>query len=157
MFGRLGEMQEHKMQEAWGRRYEAMRRVKSLSLTVLPERLAVCRLAPDELVPECPAGTRFWSATRTDEELSVVLPEESVPASWQTEKGYRGLKVLGPLALGLTGVLASLAMPLAEAGVSIFAISTYDTDYILVREGDLEKAKRVLLAGGHTVAAWPER
>ena len=126
-----------------------------MSLTVLPERRAICRLPPDEPVPECPAGTRLWSVTRTKEELSIVLPEEMVEAGWQAETGYRALQVLGPLDLSLTGVLASLAVPLAKAGVSIFAISTYDTDYVLVREGDLERAKRALVAAGHTVAEWP--
>lgn len=123
--------------------------MESLFLTVLPERLAICHLSPHEPIPECLAQARFWSVTRTEEELSIVLSEEIVPASWKAERGYRCLKVLGPLDFGLTGILASLAVPLAEAGVSIFAISTYDTDYLLVREGDLEKAKRALLASGH--------
>jgi len=128
-----------------------MRGVNGLSLTVLPERLAICRLSPDESLPECVAHARFWSATRTDEELSIVLPEETVPAGWQAETGYRCLKVLGPLDLSLTGILASLAVPLTEASVSIFAISTYDTDYILVREDDLVKTRQALLAAGHAL------
>jgi len=74
-----------------------------------------------------------------------------VSAGWEAEIGWRCLKVLGPLDFSLTGILASLAVPLAEASVSIFAMSTYNTDYILVREGDLEKAKQVLLAIGHIV------
>jgi hypothetical protein len=127
--------------------------VESLTLSVLPERLAVCRLAPDAPVPERLARARFWSVTRTDEELSIVLPEELVSADWQAETGWRCLKVLGPLDFSLTGILASLAGSLAEAGVSIFAMSTYDTDYILVKEGDLEQAERALLARGHIVAA----
>ena len=102
-------------------------------------------------MPECLTRARFWSVTRTDEELSVVLPEETVSAGWEAEMGWRCLKVLGPLDFSLTGILTSLTVPLAEAGVSIFAMSTYNTDYILVREGDLEKAKQVLLAIGHWV------
>jgi hypothetical protein len=125
--------------------------VKSLSLAVLPVRLAICRLSPDEPIPERPAHCGFWSVTRTDEELSIVLPEETVSAHWKAEKGWRCLKVLELLDFGITGILASLAVPLAEAGVSIFALSTYDTDYILVREDSLEKAKQVLLASGHVV------
>ena len=125
--------------------------MRSLFLFVLPERLAICRLSPDEPLPKSLAHAGFWSATHTDEELSIVLPEENVPPSWKAEKGWRCLKVLGPLDFGLTGILASLAVPLAGAGVSIFAISTYDTDYILVREGELAKAKEVLLASGHIV------
>jgi len=126
--------------------------MNNLSLTVLPERLAICHLPPNDYLPTTLGRARFWSVTRTTEELSVVLPEESVPPGWQAETGWRGLKVQGPLDLGLTGVLASLAAPLAEASVSIFAISTYDTDYILVKEDDLEKARQVLTASGHTLS-----
>jgi len=129
--------------------------VTSLTLTVLPERLAICHLPPEAPLPEWLARAPFWSVTRTAQEPSIVLPEENVPASWEAERGYRCLKVLGPLDLSLTGVLASLAVPLAEAGVSIFAISTCDTDYVLVREDDLERAKGVLAVGGHTVAELP--
>ena len=124
---------------------------KGLSLTVLPERMAICQLPPDDLLPATLGGARFWSVTRTDEGYSIVLPEESVPAGWKAERGWRCLKVQGPLDLDLTGVLSSIAVPLAEAGVSIFTLSTYDTDYILIREGDLEKAKRALQASGHTL------
>ena len=123
----------------------------NLTLEVLLDRLVICRLSPSEPVPQRPDGTRFWSVTCTDEETSVVLPEGDVPAQWVTERGWRCLKAVGPLDFGLTGILASLAVPLAEAGVSIFAISTYDTDYVLVRDDDLEEAKRALRGWGHSV------
>ena len=123
----------------------------NLTLQVLPDSLAICRLPPDEPVPGRPVGARFWSVTCTDEEISVVLPEQVVPAHWKAERGWRCLKVLGPLDFDLTGVLASLSVPLAEARVSIVAISTYDTDYVLVREDSLEEAKRALLGYGHSV------
>lgn len=123
----------------------------SLTLSILPGRLAVCRLPPDALVPERPVSACFWSVTRSDDELSLVLPEETAPAGSVVEPGWRCLKVRGPLDFGLTGILASLASPLAEAGVSIFALSTYDTDYILIKENDLEKTKQVLTANGHTI------
>ena len=125
--------------------------MKTLSLTLLPERMAICQLPPDDLLPATLGGAQFWSVTRTDEGYSIVLPEESVPADWKAERGWRCLKVQGPLDLDLTGVLSSIAAPLAEAGVSIFTLSTYDTDYILIREGDLEKVKRALQASGHTL------
>ena len=125
--------------------------MKSLSLSVLPERLAICRLSPDEPIPQFLAHTPFWSATRTEEELSLVVPEGAVPACWKAERGWRCLKVLGLLDFDLTGILASLAVPLDKAGVSIFAISTHNRDYILVRDSDLKKAKRVLVASGHVV------
>ena len=127
--------------------------MKTLKLSVLPQRLAVCRLDPDEMIPDWLRECDFWSVTRTDEELSVVLPEASVPRAWKTEEGWRCLKVHGPLDFSLTGVLASLASPLAEAGISIFAISTYDSDYILVRDEDLDGAETVLSAWGHLIEA----
>ena len=123
---------------------------KGLSLTVLPERLAICRLPPEEALPERPPHARFWSVTHTEEELSIVLPEEYSPAGSRAETGWRGLKVEGPLDFDTPGILAPLALPLAKAGISIFALSTYDTDYILVPEGNLEQAKEVLRAEGHT-------
>lgn len=123
----------------------------SLTLSILPGRLAVCRLPPGAPLPGRPASTRFWSVTRTDEELSLVLPEEAAPAGGVVEPGWRCLKVRGPLDFSLTGILASLAGPLAEAGVPIFALSTYDTDYILVKENNLEKTRQVLTANGHTI------
>lgn len=127
--------------------------MKTLVLDVLPQRFAVCRLEPDEAIPESVFDTPFWSITRTDEELSLVLLEEFVPSDCKSEKGWRCLKVLGPLDFTLTGILASLSGPLAEAGVSIFAISTYDTDYILVHDTDLDKVREVLSGCGHVVRA----
>ena len=84
-------------------------------------------------------------------ELSVVLPEENVPADWLAERGWRCLKVQGPLDFGLTGVLASLTVPLAGAGIPIFAISTYDTDYFLVHDADLSRAIEALSLHGNLV------
>ncbi len=125
--------------------------MKQLSLSVLPERFAVCRLGPDDRVPDWVFSRSFWSITRTDEELSLILPEENVPSGWKAETGWRCLKVLGPLDLSVTGVIASLSAPLAEAGVSVLAICTYDTDYLLVRDGDLDRAMEVLVEYGHQV------
>jgi hypothetical protein len=127
--------------------------VRTLELSVLPQRLAVCRLDPDETIPDWLAECDFWSVTRTDEEMSVVLPEKRVPATWQAARGWRCLKVHGPLDFSMTGVLSSLASPLAEAKISIFAISTYDSDYVLVRDEDLDRARDVLSACGHAFAA----
>ena len=125
--------------------------MKKLELSILPQRFAVCRLDSEDVIPDWLMEHNFWSVTRTHEELSVVLPEASVPASWKSEKGWRCLKVRGPLDFSLTGILASLASPLAEASISIFAISTYGTDYILVRDHDLEEAKKVLSDAGHAI------
>lgn len=124
---------------------------KPLSLYVLPERLAVCRLPPDTPVP-APPSKGFWSVTRTPDELSVVLLETEARPEWKAERDWRGFKVAGPLDFSLTGILASIASPLAAAGVSLFALSTYDTDYVLVREADLERAAKALREAGHAVA-----
>jgi len=120
-----------------------------LTLSILPQRFAVCQLAPDEPVPAWLSRHHFWSVTRTVEELSIVAPEGSVPSDWNATRGWRALKILGPLDFDLVGVLASLSTTLAQARVSIFAISTYNTDYVLVRETDLDKAKDALSDSGH--------
>jgi hypothetical protein len=115
-------------------------------------RLAVCRLAPDGEPPAwASSGEGFRSLTRTSDELSLVCAEDAVPPGTQCEPGWRILKVAGPLDFGLTGILLSLARPLAEAGVSIFAISTYDTDYVMVKEQNLAKAVLALRSAGHGV------
>jgi hypothetical protein len=126
---------------------------KPLQLLVLAERLSVCRLAGGEPVPDW-AGGGFCSVTRTAEELSVVCQESAVPAGVQCEPGWRVLQVEGPLDFALTGVLASVAGPLAEAGVSLFAISTFDTDYVLVKDESLETAAHALRRAGHGVKTW---
>jgi len=123
----------------------------SLSLHVLPQLFAVCRLEPAASIPAWPPSCGLWSVTRTEDELSVVLPADQAPATWRAERDWRCLKVQGPLDFGLTGILAALSVPLAGAGISIFALSTYDTDYLLVRAADLNKAKSVLMACGHTI------
>jgi hypothetical protein len=122
-----------------------------LSLRVLPGRFAVCRLGPGAPVPGFLTGSSFWSVTRTADELSLVLPEQNVPPDWQAEGGWKCLQVQGPLPFALTGILAGLSTALASAGVSLFAISTYDTDYVLVREADLPAARSALCACGHVV------
>lgn len=125
-----------------------------LTLSVLPWTFAVCRLGPNEVSAAAQLSScGFCSVTRTEDEISVVVPEEVVPATWRAERGWRCLKVHGPLDFGLTGVLASLSVPLADAGISIFALSTYDTDYLLVRAADLDQATSVLTACGHTIVA----
>jgi SAM-dependent methyltransferase len=115
-----------------------------LTLTVVPERYAICRLAPEADVPQWSMIGAFISISRTPDELSIVCPETSVPAGVTCEPGWRILKCEGPLDYGLTGIIASLAEPLADAGVPIFPIATHDTDYILVKEPHLETAINAL-------------
>ncbi len=115
-----------------------------LTLSLMPARLAVCRLDVSSIIPEWGLRGTFFSITRTEEELSIVCSEEYAPSEIKTEKGWRYFKVEGPLAFELTGILSSLTQPLAEAKVSIFAISTFDTDYMLVKEENLQRALEVL-------------
>lgn len=122
-----------------------------MQLVILPEMLAVCRLAPDQPIPQWVHIQRvtLLSITYTEEELSIVCPEIMVPSGVQRERAWRALKVQGPLDFSLTGILASLAGPLAEQGIAIFALSTYDTDYMLVKSIMLERACAMLRQHGH--------
>ncbi len=115
-----------------------------LTLVVLPEKLAVCRLDADSQIPDWAIKSAFFSITKTLDELSIVLIDNDVPAEIKAEKYWRSLKVQGPLDFALTGVLVSLIAPLAEARISIFALSTFDTDYILVKEERLEESIKIL-------------
>jgi uncharacterized protein len=125
--------------------------MKPLSLSVLPYHLAVCRLDHQARLPDWLVELPFWSVTRTAEELSLVLPEENVLEEWKNEKGWRVLMVRGPLDFSLVGILAALTAALAAAGIPIFALSTFDTDYLLVKEQDLFHAIEVLTASGYAV------
>jgi hypothetical protein len=122
-----------------------------LSLVPLADRLAVCRLDGEAPVPDWALRDGFFSITRTGEELSVVCREVLVPEGIRAEWGWRALRVAGVLDLTLVGVLASLAAPLAGAGISLFALSTFDTDYLLVQEHELGRAVEGLRAAGHAV------
>ncbi|HYN22180.1 MAG TPA: ACT domain-containing protein, partial [Thermoanaerobaculia bacterium] len=121
------------------------------ALMLLADRLAVCRLDPEADLPSPACRDGFWSVTRTAEEISVVLPESAAQPEWRIEAGWRAFQVAGPLAFGLTGVVASLTLPLAEAGVPVFVLSTFDTDYLLVKELDLERAREALAGAGHAL------
>jgi hypothetical protein len=121
----------------------------SLTLRALDGRLAVVRLDAGAALPAWVPAGGFLSIARTDRELSIVCEDSAVPRGATAERGWRALEVAGPLDFGLTGVLASLARPLADAGVSIFAVSTYDTDYVLVKEAALDRARAALEAAGH--------
>jgi uncharacterized protein len=123
----------------------------SLRLSVLEHRLAVCRLEPRAEIPKWVSGAPFFCVTRTAGELSVICPEERIPAGTPCERGWRALEVEGPLEFGLTGVLASLAVPLAESEVGILAIATYETDYVLVQESQLDLAAQALRERGREV------
>ncbi len=120
-----------------------------LRYRVLPENLAICRLAAGSTLPQWSRQGGFFSVTNTAEELSIVCEESRVPAGTQTEKGWVALKLQGPFPFTLTGALSSFLSPLAEAKVPIFAISTFDTDYVLIKREHLEQAVAALAAAGH--------
>lgn len=109
------------------------------------------RLAADSPLPVWATEGEFVSVTRTSDELSVVCPADRVPNRTAAERGWRVLKVTGPFALSEIGVLAALSAPLAAADVSLFAISTFDTDYLLVSEKQLDAAIAALRSAGHRV------
>jgi hypothetical protein len=122
-----------------------------MRLILLHGLLSVCRLPVDGALPSWLPAHGFVSITRTPDELSVVCTEDAVPPGVRCEAGWRCLAVAGPLEFGLTGVLASITAPLAEAGVSIFAISTFDTDYVLVKAERVDEAVDALRHAGHEV------
>ena len=123
--------------------------MQPLALSILPETFAVCRLEPTAEIPAWAHAGVFCSATRTPSELSIICRGDSVPAAVAANRGWRAIAVDGTLDFALTGVLASLASPLTRAGVSIFAISTFDTDYLLVKQDTLDRAVEALCGAGH--------
>jgi hypothetical protein len=123
-----------------------------LTLQVLGGRFAVVRLASGAGLPWWAATSEgLLSVTRTADETSIVCEDRLVPGGVQAERGFAALRVTGTVPFEATGVLASMAVPLAEGGVSIFAISTFDTDYLLIREASLDSAIRFLREAGHSV------
>jgi uncharacterized protein len=113
----------------------------------LPSSFAICRLAPDAPAPDTTA--LFISITRTADELSLICPTDQVPQNAKCESPWICFKLEGPFPFSLTGVLASFLDPLAQSGVPIFAVSTFDTDYVLVKEEYAAKALQALQAAGH--------
>ncbi len=124
---------------------------KRLFLTLLPERFGICRFDPNTPVPNWALTSPFFSVTRTPEEISVVCYEGLIPEETPYEKGWRCLKVEGPIDFSETGILSSLIQPLAREDVSIFALSTYDTDYLLIKEGNLPRTIEILSVEGFSV------
>ena len=124
-----------------------------LTLSILPDEFAICQFDRALPIPNW-SLQGFFAITRTQDELSIVCPQADVPQTAQAEafKGnWRCFKIEGPLDFALTGVLVAIAVPLAAADISIFAISTYATDYVLVKQSVLERAVQVLLQAGHQV------
>jgi hypothetical protein len=123
-----------------------------LTLILEDQALAVCRLAATDPVPPwADASPGFLSITRTSEELSIVCPSGLAPSTVKQEPGWRMFKVAGPLDFGLVGVLHSVLEPLARSGISVLSVSTFDTDYVLVKAAKVAEARQVLTSAGHVV------
>jgi len=124
-----------------------------MNLKVLEETFTVLKISPTEAIPSWATNADIFSIMRTNEELSIVLPSDLLPDNEEftdIEHDWKCIKIEGVLDFGLTGILASLANPLAENNISIFALSTFNTDYILVKRECIEKAKIVLENKGHS-------
>jgi len=122
----------------------------TFTLEVLPGTFAICHLSATDPVPDWATG-EFVSITRTPDELSVVCPQDDVPQGVRAERGWRCLRVAGQLDFSMVGVIASLTGVLAAANISVFVVSTFDTDYLFVKEGDLEAAVESLIEVGNIV------
>lgn len=128
-----------------------MTSARTLDLTLERGELAVCRLAGEAEMPGWATRGAFHALVRSPGELTIVCDAALVPVGVRSQKGWRSLALAGPIAFSETGVIASLAVPLAAAGVGIFVISTFDTDYVLVQEERLDAARRALEAAGHRI------
>jgi len=121
-----------------------MNQENRLTMILLPQRMAVSKIHPQLKIPDWVEGDHFVSITYTQDELSIVCEENSVPSEVIAERGWRVFKVQGPLAFSMIGVIANICSALAAAGVSVFVLSTFDTDYILVKEDVLSRAMDTL-------------
>jgi uncharacterized protein len=124
---------------------------RRFELHLLPGRIAICRLDPEEGSPSWAGSEVLWSVTRTQAETTVVCREENVPDGITCNKNWRCLCIGGVLGFSETGILSSLTAPLAGEGIPVYALSTYSTDLILIKEKDLSRALHVLSAAGHKV------
>ena len=124
----------------------------SMNLKILEKDFAVCRLGPEESIPNWALPSSFLSVSRTSTELSIVCEENLVPIGVKSEQGWRMLGVEGILDFSLTGILASILNPLAGVKISIFAVSTFDTDYVLVKKNDLDQACESLRSKGFKIS-----
>ena len=117
---------------------------KKLTLSILPERLAICHLDKNSPIPDWAKDISFCVIARTGDELSIISPQDKIPGGVLSEKDWRAFKAQGPLGFAVTGIVSSLSGPLADAQISILYVSTYETDYFLVEEKNLEKAQEIL-------------
>lgn len=118
---------------------------KILTMRLLKGKYGVCRLDKNELIPKLAQNSEFFSITRTSDELSIVCSQNDIPSHIKCEKEWKVLKIEGELDFSLIGILASISTILAQSGISIFAISTYNTDYILIKNKDINNAIQSLI------------
>jgi len=122
-----------------------------LKFSVLPGEFCVIQMPPKSNTPGWALTGSFISVTGTAEELSIVCESRNLPAELEVRELWTGLKLQGPFAFTETGVLASFLEPLARAGIPIFAVSTYDTDYVFVKVDTTKRAVKALESSGHTL------
>ena len=123
--------------------------MQAFPLAVWPGRWAVCRLEHDaEVPPWATAPARLVAVVRTEGELSILAPADRVPGDVTAERDFRVIEVVGPVPFAVVGLMAAITRPLAEAGISVFTVATYDTDYVLVRDASLETSIAALRAAG---------
>ena len=130
-----------------------MKGAENMKLKILDSTFSVVKIPPSERIPMWALNSDVFSITRTDEELSIVCPSECLPINEQInelENDWKCIKVEGILEFSLTGILSSLANPLAKNKISIFAISTFNTDYLLIKSHSIDKARNVLENEGHS-------
>ena len=120
-----------------------------MTLSWLPNRFVIARLKSGDPIPSTAFTGDFFSITKSPEEISVVCEEGRLDPTIRAETGWLAIKVAGPMSLSSVGVLASLVKPLADEGVSVFAISTFDTDYLLIQEKIATKTQSILQGEGH--------
>lgn len=124
----------------------------SLAVTLLPDSFTIYRYAPGAVLPDAMYASRFLSLTSTSDETSVVVADDVSLVAERSEGGWRGFRVNGPLEFSMVGIIARISTALAGAGISLFAISTFDSDYVLVKHEDAERASDALRAVGIGVA-----
>ena len=157
LYRRAGFRELHLSDGAWTMRADlsevtdATASKSTLAMTVLDERLAICRLYAGGEIPAWATGDSFFSVTRTADELSIVCREERVPSGIKQDGGWTCYKFQGPFEFGETGIMLSVIRPLSENGIGIFVVSTFDGDHLLIKTVDEPKARELLQAAGHTL------
>jgi len=124
---------------------------RQLQLSLLKDKYGICTLPNTAPIPGWALTQSLASVTRTDKELTIVCHREIIPSQYQSDLNWRCFKIDGAFDLDQVGVISSISSPLAEAGISIYVISTYETDYFLIQEHNLEQTISVLSGSGHSI------